>query len=213
MTERKAAPKGTQINEFTDEEGVARKEHSQELNADGESKGSSRGTLTRVRSIAYWVITGYVALAMFYGGLAEVLDASLHLQFSSIGIATVVAVLGYPLYFVYITGICKMLGALAIVVPRFPRLKEWAYAGLIFNMAGALLSWLIVTVVEGVPIPAGYGSPMFHVINALHLLVLITVSWALRPQSRVLGAIFPVRLPRTVAQKSNPTMKQEERVA
>ena len=80
-----------------------------------------------------------------------------------------------------------MLGAIAIVVPGFPRLKEWAYAGIVFNMAGAFVSWLVVTVIAGVPIPAGYGSPIFHVINALHLIVLTLVSWALRPESRVLG--------------------------
>jgi uncharacterized membrane protein YphA (DoxX/SURF4 family) len=144
------------------------------------------GAPTRARKIAYWVSTGYVALAMFYGGLAEVLDASIGVEFSSIGIRTVVAILGYPLYFVYIIGIAKMLGAIAIVVPHFPRLKEWAYAGIVFNMTGAFVSWLVVTVMNGVPIPAGYGLPMFHVINALHLIVLTVVSWALRPESRVL---------------------------
>jgi uncharacterized membrane protein YphA (DoxX/SURF4 family) len=144
------------------------------------------GAPTRARKIAYWVSTGYVALAMFYGGLAEVLDASIGVEFSSIGIGTVVAILGYPLYFIYIIGIAKMLGAIAIVVPHFPRLKEWAYAGIVFNMTGAFVSWLVVTVINGVPIPAGYGLPMFHVINALHLIVLTVVSWALRPESRVL---------------------------
>lgn len=140
-----------------------------------------------VRRIVYWAATGYVALALFVGGLAEVLDVSLGLEFSSIGIATVVAVLGYPPYFVYIIGIAKILGALVIVIPRSPRLKEWAYAGLTINMTGALLSWLIVTVIQGVPIPAGYGSSTFHVFNALHLIVLIIVSWLLRPRSRTLG--------------------------
>ena len=149
---------------------------------------ASRGS-TRVRRIAYWVSTCYVALAMFFGGVSEVLDASLHVQFSSIGIATVVAVLGYPLYFVYIIGVAKVLGAVAIVVPRFPRLKEWAYAGLIINMIGAMLSWLIVTVIQGVPIPPGYGSAIFHVFNTLHLILLIIVSWWLRPESRTLGTI------------------------
>src|SRR6266498_4992346 len=103
------------------------------------------GAPTKARTIAYWVSTGYVALAMFYGGLAEVLDASIGVEFSSIGIRTVVAILGYPLYFVYIIGIAKMLGAIAIVVPHFPRLKEWAYAGIVFNMTGAFVSWLVVT--------------------------------------------------------------------
>ena len=187
--------------------------HSQDLNEAGKHEAIRGGAPTRVRRIAYWVATGYVALALFYGGLAEVLDAAMGLQFSSIGIKTVVAILGYPLYFVYIIGVCKMLGAVAIVVPRFPRLKEWAYAGLVFNMTGAFVSWLVVTVIDGVPIPAGFGSPMFHVINALHLLVLIVISWALRPASRVLGHILPDKLPRTATRKSNQTIKQEGRIA
>ena len=156
------------------------------LTKDWKNQGMWSGSPTRVRMIAYWVVTSYVALALLYSGIAELLDVSIGLEFSSIGIATVVAILGYPLYFVYVIGICKILGAIAIAVPRFPRLKEWAYAGLVFNMSGALLSWLVVTVINGVPIPARYGSPVFHVINALHLLVLIIVSWALRPESRVL---------------------------
>ena len=155
---------------------------------DGRTTSRNVGS-SRVRGVVYWAVTGYVALAMFVGGLSELLDASLNIEFSSIGIATVVAVLGYPPYFVYIIGVAKVLGAIAIVVPRFPRLKEWAYAGLIINMTGAFLSWLIVTVIQGVPIPAGYGSPAFHVFNALHLVVLIFVSWLLRPQSRVLGNV------------------------
>ena len=143
--------------------------------------------------IAYWIITVYVAFAMFYGGLAEVLDASVGINISSIGIATVVQVMGYPLYFLYIIGTGKMLGAIAILVPRFPRLKEWAYAGIIINMTGALISWLAATVYGNAQIPAGYGSPAFHVANALHLIVLAMVSWALRPPSRRLGNIIGLK--------------------
>lgn len=150
---------------------------------------ASVGT-SKVKRIVYAVTTVYVALAMFVGGVSELLDASMNIEFSSIGIATVVAVLGYPLYFVYIIGIAKVLGAIAILVPRFPRLKEWAYAGLVINMIGALLSWLIVTVIQGVAIPSGYGSAIFHVFNALHLVVLIMVSYLLRPESRMLGTII-----------------------
>ena len=162
---------------FTKEKRNATKEATQTLWGENPS---------RLKKIAYWTLTGYVALAMLYGGVAELLDVSMGLEFSSIGIATVVAILGYPIYFVYIVGICKILGAIILVIPRFPRLKEWAYAGLVFNMSGALLSWLVVTVINGVPIPARYGSPIFHVINALHLIVVIVASWALRPADRVL---------------------------
>ena len=213
MAERIPAQRSTQSERFTDAEEATMKARVKRSKMSGGSEDTSSGVLTRVMRIAYWGITGYVALALFYGGLAEVLDAAMGLQFSSIGIKTVVAILGYPLYFVYIIGVCKMLGAVAIVVPRFPRLKEWAYAGLVFNMTGAFVSWLVVTVIDGVPIPAGFGSPMFHVINALHLLVLIVISWALRPASRVLGNILPDKLPRTATRKSNQTIKQEGRIA
>lgn len=213
MAERIPAEKSTQTKGFTEEERAMMQKRNQDLKEAGECDDTGSAAPTRIRRIAYWGITGYVALAMFYGGLAEILDASIGLEFSSIGIATVVAVLGYPLYFIYIIGVCKMLGAVAIVVPGFPRLKEWAYAGLVFNMAGAFVSWLVVTVIDGVPIPAGYGSPIFHVVNALHLIVLIVVSWALRPESRVLGSILPVRMPRTVAKHSVQTMETDGRLA
>ena len=154
--------------------------------------------MQKAKTIVYWITTIYVAIAIFYGGFAEVVDASVRVSIASIGVAGVVQVLGYPLYFLYIIGTWKMLGAIAILVPRFPRLKEWAYAGIFLNMSGALVSWLTVTVYGGVQIPAGYGSPIFHVVNALHLIVIALVSWALRPQSRRLGNILPTGIPDTV---------------
>ena len=154
-----------------------------------------------MKRIAYWVITAYVALAIFYGGFAEVVEVTTGKEISSIGLRTVVAILGYPVYFLYIIGIAKMLGAIAIVAPRFPRLKEWAYAGIVFNMLGALISWQIVTVVGKAPIPEGLGTGVFHVFNALHLIVLAMISWALRPSSRVLGTIVPLGVPRVNAKR------------
>jgi uncharacterized membrane protein YphA (DoxX/SURF4 family) len=154
--------------------------------------------MQKAKMIAYWITTIYVTLAIFYGGFAEVLDASVRVSIASIGVVGVVQVLGYPLYFLYIIGTWKMLGAIAILVPRFTRLKVWAYAGIFLNMSGALVSWLTVTVYGGVQIPAGYGSPIFHVVNALHLIVIALVSWALRPQSRRLGNILPTGIPQTV---------------
>ena len=50
---------------------------------------------------------------------------------------------GYPVYFLVILGGWKLLGSIAIIIPRFPRLKEWAYAGVIFNLTGALASNLV----------------------------------------------------------------------
>jgi hypothetical protein len=92
-----------------------------------------------------------------------------------------VPVLGYPLYFFAILGFWKVAGAIAILVPRFPRLKEWAYAGIFFDLTGAAVSCAAV---------GGYGAYGFHVIAPLLLTAFTVASWALRPQSRTIGILF-----------------------
>ena len=94
-----------------------------------------------------------------------------------------VPMLGYPIYFMVILGFWKVLGAIAIVAPRYPRLKEWAYAGIFFDLTGAAASCAAV---------GGYGAYGFHVIAPLILTVLTLASWWLRPESRVLGVLRPV---------------------
>jgi hypothetical protein len=74
-----------------------------------------------------------------------------------------------------------VLGAIAVLVPRFPRLKEWAYAGMFFNMTGAAVSTVAVT---------GTHEP-WHVVAQLAMAALVIASWALRPPSRALGVRFP----------------------
>jgi hypothetical protein len=90
--------------------------------------------------------------------------------------------LGYPLYFFHILGFWKVLGAIAILVPRFPRLKEWAYAGIFFDLTGAAASCVAV---------GGYGPYAFHVLAPLVLAALAIASWALRPASRIIGILIP----------------------
>src|SRR5438093_9728432 len=80
--------------------------------------------------------------------------------------------LGYPTYFMTIHTIWYILGGLALLVPRFPRLKEWAYAGLFFIYTGAFMSHLAV------------GDPPFMLIAPVVFSSLVLVSWALRPPSR-----------------------------
>ncbi len=84
----------------------------------------------KTKSIVYWVTTIFVALCIGSGGVAQVA----HLQQNVDGFTRV---LGYPLYFVTVLGVWKVLGAIAILVPRFPRLKEWAYAGIFFDLMQA----------------------------------------------------------------------------
>jgi len=87
--------------------------------------------------------------------------------------------LGYPTYFATIIGFWKVLGAIAILAPRFPRLKEWAYAGIFFNMTGAAATGLFT------------HSATWHVMVDVVLATLAVASWALRPPSRRLeGPMF-----------------------
>ena len=80
--------------------------------------------------------------------------------------------LGYPAYFSVIMGVWKVLGAVAMLVPRFPRLKEWAYAGAFFNYSGAIASHLLVG--------DGAGAVVYPLIQV----GLLAASWILRPSAR-----------------------------
>ncbi len=88
---------------------------------------------TKTKNIAYWTTTILIAFFIGSGGVAQIAQylANPH---------GVVPVLGYPMYFFAILGFWKVLGAIAILVPRYPRLKEWAYAGIFFDLTGAAAS-------------------------------------------------------------------------
>jgi hypothetical protein len=130
---------------------------------------------TKAKSIAYWTTTILVAMPIGSGGVGQL--AQFHANPHS-----VVPVLGYPMYFFAILGFWKILGAIAILVPRYPRLKEWAYAGIFFDLTGAALSCAAV---------GGYGAYAFHVLAPLIITGLTVASWALRPQSRTIGILVP----------------------
>jgi hypothetical protein len=132
---------------------------------------------TKANGIAYWTSTILIAFFIGSGGVAQVA------QFLG-NPHGVVPVLGYPMYFFAILGFWKVLGAIAILVPRFPRLKEWAYAGIFFDLTGAAASVVAVR---------GYGVYAFHVFAPLILAGLTVASWALRPESRKLGVLIPAK--------------------
>jgi len=122
----------------------------------------------RAMSAAYWTTTILTALAFLTAGAAYLARGDVQAQ----GIA----VLGYPAYVLTILGTWKVLGGLAILAPRLPLLKEWAYAGIAFNLTGAAFSH------------AAMGDPAAKVIVPLVLLGAAAASWALRPASRKLDA-------------------------
>jgi hypothetical protein len=132
---------------------------------------------SRAKTIAYWTTTILVAMPIGSGGASQIAQylGNPH---------GIVPVLAYPMYFFAILGVWKVLGAIAILVPRFPRLKEWAYAGIFFDLTGAAASCATV---------GGYGAYGFHVIAPLILTGFMVASWSLRPQSRTIGTLFPVK--------------------
>lgn len=122
----------------------------------------------KTRTIAYWITTGLLAFAFLGGGLFDLsgspeVDAQL-------------AHLGYPAYLGPLLGAWKVLGALAILVPGLPRLKEWAYAGMMFDLTGAVASH------------AAVGDAFGQLVPPIVLLGVLAASWALRPAGRVLAA-------------------------
>jgi uncharacterized membrane protein YphA (DoxX/SURF4 family) len=136
----------------------------------------------KANNIAYWTTTILIAFFIGSGGVAQMAQfrANPH---------GVVPVLGYPMYFFAILGFWKVLGAIAILVPRFPRLKEWAYAGIFFDLTGAAASCAAV---------GGYGPYAFHVLAPLILAVLAVASWALRPKAVPSASSFPAKNGRPV---------------
>lgn len=117
----------------------------------------------------YWIITGLLSFFIFSGGLMQALLVKNVVQ----GFKP----LGYPTYFISLIGIWKVLGVIAILIPKFKLLKEWAYAGLFFTMTGAVISHIASNDIS-VQIVAPAVFAIFTVL-----------SWYLRPAERKIVAI------------------------
>ncbi|NUU75196.1 DoxX family protein [Paenibacillus xylanilyticus] len=121
------------------------------------------------RIVAYWIVTIVLAFSIALSGIGQLMRYG--------GNVDLVTDIGFPLYVTNILGGWKLLGVIVIVMPGFPRLKEWAYSGLFFLMTGAALSHAFAN---------DYGDYGFHIILPLFYAVLGIASWALRPKSRKL---------------------------
>lgn len=116
------------------------------------------------KKIVYWIATIWLALGMLSTGIVQLLKMEQDLDR--------MAELQYPVYVLTLLGIWKIGGVIAILIPKFPLLKEWAYAGFFFAMSGAAFSHVMS------------GSPASEIFPSLLLLVLTVVSWYFRPESR-----------------------------
>lgn len=129
------------------------------------------------RIISYWITTVLIALETFAGGIVDLLHGRTNV-FSGPPVVDIVTSLGYPVYLLIILGTWKLCGSITLIVPGLPRLKEWAYAGIVFELTGAIASWLAI------------GDKTGQFIAPLVLTILAIASWALRPPRRLLGAIL-----------------------
>jgi len=129
---------------------------------------TSSAFTSRYRVIGYWVTTALVVFELALGGVWDILRVP--------QVRDLIERLGYPQYLLVILGIWKLLGAVALVIPRFPRLKEWAYAGVLFDLTGAVASLLASGLVD--------AGTLAYPITMTGVAV---TSWALRPPSRRLG--------------------------
>jgi len=123
----------------------------------------------RTKKISYWIATIWLSLGMVSTGIVQLLKMDQDVNR--------MRELNYPIYLLTLLGIWKILGVIAVLIPKFPILKEWAYAGFFFAMSGAIFSHI------------ASGSPMQEIFPSLLLLVLTVVSWYLRPENRKVAAI------------------------
>jgi len=124
--------------------------------------------MTKRTKIIYWIATAWLSLGMLSTGIVQLIKLKEEVEN--------ITQLGYPAYILTLLGIWKFLGVIAILIPRFPLLKEWAYAGFFFAMSGAIFSHLV----------AGNGAK--ELFGPTLLLVLTILSWYLRPATRKTNA-------------------------
>lgn len=120
--------------------------------------------MSKRNKIIYWIATIWLALGMVSTGIVQLFQMKDEIAF--------ILKLGYPAYFISLLGAAKLLGVVVILLPGLTLLKEWAYSGYFFMMAGAVVSHIIV------------HSPAGELFPALLLLVLTLVSWYFRPANR-----------------------------
>lgn len=120
--------------------------------------------MSKKNRIIYWIATLWLALGMISTGIVQLMQIKEETE--------MMKHLGYPLYFLAILGVWKLLGVIAILIPKFGLLKEWAYAGFFFAMSGAVISHLAV------------GDELLALFGPVLLIVLTIISWYYRPETR-----------------------------
>lgn len=136
--------------------------------------------MSKRNKVIYWIATGWLALGMLSTGLVQLLQQKEQVDLMS--------TLGYPVYFLTILAIWKLLGVIAVLSPRRPLLKEWAYAGFFFAMSGAVFSHI------------ASGSPTKDFFGPLLLIVLTVTSWYFRPADKKISSSSIISKPQYESQ-------------
>lgn len=123
--------------------------------------------MTKRNKIIYWISTGLLTVAMINSGAIQLLKIK-----AALYDITAMTHLGHPIYFLTILGIWKILGVGALLIPKLPLQKEWAYAGFFFTLSGAAISHIAV------------GDSASEWTISLFLLSMTIVSWYFRPANR-----------------------------
>lgn len=129
---------------------------------------------TKILKVFYWITTLWLSLGMVSTAIVQLMKVQKEVDnFTR---------LGYPLYLMTLLGIWKIAGVIAVLLPRYPILKEWAYAGFFFAMSGAIFSHIAMV------------HPFTETFPSLLLLVLSLLSWYLRPAAyrTTNNKIFPL---------------------
>lgn len=128
--------------------------------------------MTKRNKIIYWIATVWLALGMTSTGIVQLARTKAEVDKTSL-------TLGYPGYLLTILGIWKLSGVFAVLVPNYPLLKEWAYAGFLFVMSGAIFSHVAV------------GNNASQCAGPAILLLPTIVSWYYTPADRTLKTFKP----------------------
>ncbi len=118
--------------------------------------------MSKRNKIIYWIATIWLALGMTSTGVVQIMKMEEETK--------MMEHLGYPSYFLTIIGVWKLFGVVALLLPRYPLIKEWAYSGFFFVSSGAIVSHLFM------------GDPISESLPATLLLALTIISWYFRPQ-------------------------------
>jgi len=129
--------------------------------------------MTKRNKIIYWIATIWLALGMLATGTGQLFKMK-----NGQGGTDMITHLGYPVYLLTILGTWKILGVVAVLIPKFPLLKEWAYAGFFFIMTGAIFSHI------------ASGDSINEIFPSLLLLILTVVSWYFRPADRKIISVI-----------------------